>query len=54
MEAGAEITAEIIGGKIIISAKEPESMKIAYNLTDERREALVEALSQHSGEKPAY
>lgn len=51
--AGIETTAEIIDNELI-TAEEPESMEIAYNLTGERRKPLVEAISQYTGEKPIY
>ena len=40
---GAEITAELNGQVLTITAHEPENMEAAFNVTGERRKALVEA-----------
>ena len=41
---GAEITAELNGQVLTITAHEPENMEAAFNVTGERRKALVEAI----------
>ena len=41
---GAEITAELNGQVLTITAHEPETMEAAFNVTGERRKALVEAV----------
>ena len=41
---GAEIAAELNGQELIITAHEPETMEVAFNVTGERRKALVEAV----------
>ena len=41
---GAEITAEMNGQELTITAHEPENMEAAFNVTGERRKALVEAV----------
>ena len=41
---GAEITAELNGQELTITAHEPENMEAAFNVTGERRKALVEAV----------
>ena len=41
---GAEITAELNGQELTITAHEPEKMEAAFNVTGERRKALVEAV----------
>ena len=41
---GAEITAELNGQVLTITAPEPENMEAVFNVTGERRKALVEAV----------
>ena len=41
---GAEITTELNGQVLTITAHEPEKMEAAFNVTGERRKALVEAI----------
>ena len=41
---GAELTAELNGQELTITAQEPENMEAAFNVTGERRKALVEAI----------
>ena len=41
---GAEITTELNGQELTITAHEPETMEVAFNVTGERRKALVEAV----------
>ena len=41
---GAEITAELNGQELTITAHEPEKMEVAFNVTGERRKALAEAV----------
>ena len=44
VEQGAEITAELNGQELTITAHEPDNMEAAFNVTGERRKALVEAI----------
>ena len=44
VEQGAEITAELNGQDLTITTHEPENMETAFNVTGERRKALVEAV----------
>ena len=41
---GAEITTELNGQELTITAHEPDNMEAAFNVTGERRKALVEAV----------
>ena len=41
---GAEITTELNGQELTITAHDPETMEVAFNVTGERRKALVEAV----------
>ena len=41
---GAEITTELNGQEVTITAHEPENMEAAFNVTGERRKALVETV----------
>ena len=41
---GAEITAELNGQELTITAHEPENMEAAFNVTGARRKALVEVV----------
>ena len=41
---GAEITAELSGQELTITAFEPDNMEVVFNVTGERRKALVEAV----------
>ena len=41
---GAEITSELNGQELTITANEPETIDAAFNVTGERRKALVEAV----------
>ena len=41
---GAEITTELNGQELTITAHEPENMEAVFNVTGERRKALVEAV----------
>ena len=41
---GAEITTELNGQELTITAHEPETMEAAFNVTGERRKVLVEAV----------
>ena len=51
---GAEITAELNGQELTITAHELENMKAAFNVTGERRKALVEAVSAFVGTPAIY
>ena len=41
---GSEITTELNGQELTITTHEPENMEAAFNVTGERRKALVEAI----------
>ena len=41
---GAELTVELNGQELTITAHEPETMEAAFNVTGERRKVLVEAV----------
>ena len=41
---GAELTTELNGQELTITTQEPEKMEAAFNVTGERRKALVEAV----------
>ena len=49
VEQGAEITTELNGQDLTITAHEPENMETAFNVTGERRKALVEAVKAFVG-----
>ena len=51
---GAEITAELNGQELTITAYEPENMEAAFNVTGERRNALVAALKSFVYEPAIY
>lgn len=51
---GVEITAELNGQELTITAHEPENMEAAFNVTGERRKALVEAIKAFVDAPPVY
>ena len=51
---GAEITTELIGQELTITAQEPVNMEAAFNATGDRRKALVEAVSAFVGTPAVY
>ena len=51
---GAEITAELNGQELTITAQEPATMETAFNVTGDRRKALVEAVSAFVGTPAVY
>lgn len=51
---GAEITTELNGQELTITAHEPETMEVAFNVTGERRKALVEAVKAFVDAPAAY
>ena len=53
-EHGAEIAAEMNGQELTITAREPENMEAAFNVTGERRKALVEAIKAFVGAPAVY
>ena len=53
-EHGAEIAAEMNGQELTITAREPENMEAAFNVTGERRKALVEAFKAFVGAPAVY
>ena len=51
---GAEITAELNGQELTITAQEPATMEAAFNVTGDRRKMLVEAVSAFVGTPAIY
>ena len=51
---GAEITAELNGQELTITAQKPVNMEAAFNVTGDRRRALVEAISAFVGTPAIY
>ena len=51
---GAEITTELNEQELTITAHEPETMDAAFNVTGERRKALVEAVKAFIGAPAVY
>ena len=51
---GAEITAELNRQELTITAQEPVNMEAAFNVTGDRRKALVEAVSAFVGTPAVY
>lgn len=51
---GVEITAELNGQELTITAHEPETIEVAFNVTGERRKALVEAVKAFVDAPAAY
>ena len=51
---GTEITAELNGQELTITAHEPENMEAAFDVTGERRKALVEAVKAFVGAPAVY
>ena len=51
---GAEITAELNGPELTITAHEPETMEAAFSVTGEQRKALVEAVKAFVGAPAVY
>ena len=54
MDRGAEITAEIKGTELIITAEESDTMEIRYGYTGEQRKELVKTISEFTGHPPVY
>lgn len=51
---GAEITTELSGQELTITAHEPETIEADFNVTGERRKALVEAVKAFVGMPAVY
>ena len=51
---GAEITAEIKGNELIITAEESDTMEIHFGYTDEQRKELVKTIGEFTGQPPVY
>lgn len=51
---GAEITAELNRQELTITAQQPVNMEAAFNVTGDRRKALVEAVSAFVGTPAVY
>ena len=51
---GAEITAEINGNELIITAEESDTMEIRFGYTGERRKELVKTIGEFTGQQPIY
>ena len=54
MARGAEITADIQGNELIITAEESDTMKIRFGYTGEQRKELVKAIGEYTGLPPVY
>ena len=54
MARGAEITAEIKGNELIITAEESDTMEIRFGYTGEQRKELVKTISEFTGQPPVY
>ena len=51
---GAEITAEIKGNELIITAEESDTMEIHFGYTGEQRKELVKTIGEFTGQPPVY
>ena len=51
---GAEITTELIGQELTITAQKPINMEAAFNVTGDRRKSLVEVVSAFVGTPAMY
>ena len=54
MARGAEITAEINGNELIITAEEADTMEIRFGYTGEQRKELVKTIGEYTGQPPVY
>lgn len=54
MARGAEITAEINGNELIITAEESDTMEIRFGYTGEQRKELVKTIGEYTGQPPVY
>lgn len=54
MACGAEITAEIKGNELIITAEESDTMEIRFGYTGEHRKELVKTIGEFTGQQPIY
>lgn len=54
MAHGAEITAEIKGNELIITAEESDTMEIRFGYTGEQRKDLVKTIGEYTGQPPVY
>lgn len=54
MARGAEITAEINGNELIITAEESDTMEICFGYTGEQRKELVKSIGEFTGQQPVY
>ena len=54
MARGAEITAEIKGNELIITAEESDTMEIRFVYTGEQRKKLVKTIGVFTGQPPVY
>lgn len=54
MARGAEVTAEIKGNELIITAEEPDTMEIHFGYTGDQRKQLVNSIGEYTGHKPVY
>ena len=51
---GAEITAEIKGNELIITAEESDTMEIHFGYNGEQRKELVKTIGEFTGQPPVY
>ena len=54
MARGAEITAEINGNELIITAEESDTIEIRFGYTGEQRKELVKTIGEFTGQSPVY
>lgn len=54
MARGAEITAEIKGNELIITAEESDTIEIRFGYTGEQRKELVKTIGEFTGQPPVY
>ena len=54
MARGSEITAEIKGTELIITAEESDTMEIRFGYTGEQRKELVKTIGEFTGQPPVY
>lgn len=54
MARGAEITAEIKGNELIITAEESDAMKIRFGYTGDQRKQLLKSIGEFTGQPPVW
>ena len=51
---GADITAEIKGNELILTAEEPDFLEIRFGYTGDQRKELVKSIGEFIGQPPVY